>query len=67
MDGNRWQQIEALLEEASRLPVGQRASFLHTSSKGDGRWSRRFGRSWVPGRDPKGYFEEPAKRYQPAP
>jgi eukaryotic-like serine/threonine-protein kinase len=35
MDDTRWQQIEALLEEVAHLPAAQRASFLHTSCKGD--------------------------------
>jgi serine/threonine protein kinase/Tol biopolymer transport system component len=35
MDGDRWQLIEALLEEAARLPAAERPSFLHHASKGD--------------------------------
>src|ERR1039458_9000852 len=35
MDGDRWQLIEALLEEAARLPAAGRPSFLHHASKGD--------------------------------
>lgn len=35
MDSDRWQQVEALLEEAARLPAPQRQSFLDTSCKGD--------------------------------
>ena len=35
MDSNRWQRIEALLEEAARLPAAQRESFLHSSCQGD--------------------------------
>lgn len=35
MDSNRWQQIEALMEEVAHLPAPQRASFLHNSCHGD--------------------------------
>src|SRR5580700_7980804 len=35
MDSNRWQRIEALLEEVARLPAAQRQAFLLASCQGD--------------------------------
>jgi hypothetical protein len=59
MDGNRWQQIEAL-PEASRLAAGQPASFIRTSSKGDGAEQE----VWSLGcrAETERLLEEPAKR-----
>jgi serine/threonine protein kinase len=35
MDGDRWNRIEALLEEAARLPAAELSSFLHNACEGD--------------------------------
>src|SRR5580658_1840086 len=60
MENSRWQQIEALLEEVAHLPAAQRASFLHTSCKGDRALEQEVWSLLAARQKSEGFLEEPA-------
>ena len=60
MDSDRWQQIEALLEEATRLPGAERASFLHEACKGDDALEQEVWSLLSARQKSEGFLEEPA-------
>jgi serine/threonine protein kinase/Tol biopolymer transport system component len=60
MDRDRWQRIEALLEEVAGLPASQRASFLRTSCQGDHALEREVWSLLAARQKSEGFLEEPA-------
>jgi hypothetical protein len=60
VDSNRWQQIEALLEEVAHLPAAQRASFLHNSCHGDHALEEEVWSLLVARQKSEGFLEDPA-------
>jgi eukaryotic-like serine/threonine-protein kinase len=60
MDRDRWQRIEALLEEVAHLPAAQRASFLRTSCKGDHALEQEVWSLLAARQKSEGFLEEPA-------
>ena len=60
MDRDRWQRIEALLEEGSRLPAAQHAAFLRTSCKGDARLEQEVQSLLAARQESVSFLEEPA-------
>jgi len=60
VDSNRWQQIEALLEEVAHLPAAQRASFLHNSCHGDHALEEEVWSLLGARQKSEGFLEDPA-------
>jgi len=60
MDDSRWRQIEVLMEEVAELPASQRASFLHTSCKGDPALEQEVWSLLTARKKSEGFLEEPA-------
>ena len=60
MDSNRWEQIEALLEEVAHLPAAQRASFLHNSCHGDHALEEEVWSLLVARQKSESFLEDPA-------
>ncbi len=60
MDADRWQRIEALLEEASRLPARDRESFLRASCTGDDELRQEVWSLLSARRESENFLEEPA-------
>jgi eukaryotic-like serine/threonine-protein kinase len=60
VDRNRWHQIEALIEEAVRLPEAQRAAFITQSCKGDQELEQEVGSLLAARQKSEGFLEGPA-------